>query len=194
MNFNTLDLNLLVVFDAILRTRSVTLAGENVHLSQSAMSNALKRLRRSFNDPLFVRTSMGMLPTPYAEQISKPIQDALAQIKATIEAKNVFDPAKSERTFRIYMTDVGQMVLLPDLLERIPKEAPHVNLQTVQVPMHHREEAMESGEVDLAVGYLIPFEGHFYRQKLFTETYVCMVRAGHPTIGDQITLREFLTE
>ncbi|HEX6704054.1 MAG TPA: LysR family transcriptional regulator [Albitalea sp.] len=193
MNPNRIDLNLLRVFDAILETRSVTIAASMLGLTQSAVSNQLARLREAFGDPLFVRTSEGMMPTPRALAISGPIRQSLLQIRLCLEEQLGFDPATSDRTFNIFMTDVGQLVLLPRLVERISREAPRVNIQTVQVPASRtRDMALESGDVDLAAGYFENFDGSFRQQLLFEEHYVGMVRRGHPTIRDSLSLKTFL--
>jgi DNA-binding transcriptional LysR family regulator len=193
MNPNRLDLNLLRVFAAILETRSVTIAASTLGLTQSAVSNQLARLRDAFDDPLFVRTSEGMVPTPRALAIADPIRTSLVAIRFCIEEQLGFDPATSDRTFRIYMSDVGQMVFLPRLLERLAEVAPRVNIHTVQVPASRmRDMALESGEVDLAMGYFENFDGSFRQQMLFEERYVGMVRRGHPTIRDTLSLDAFL--
>src|SRR5579862_3873171 len=111
MNFNNLDLNLLRVFDAIFHTRSVTLASSNLHLTQPAVSKQLNRLRELLEDPLFVRTNDGMAPTPRAEALAGPIRQALGDVRNAIERQLGFDPGTSDRTFRIFMNDAGQMVL-----------------------------------------------------------------------------------
>jgi DNA-binding transcriptional LysR family regulator len=194
VNPNRLDLNLLRVFDAILQTRSVTIAASTLGLTQSAVSNQLARLRDAFDDPLFVRTSEGMVPTPRAEAIAEPIRKSLLAIRFCLEEQLGFDPATSDRTFRIYMSDVGQLVFLPRLLERIARVAPRVSVHTVQVPpARMRDLALESGEVDLAAGYFENFEGSFRQQLLFEERYVGMVRRGHPTIRDTLPLETFLS-
>src|SRR3984957_5773344 len=113
MSFNRLDLNLLRGFDAIFQTRSVTVAATNLHLTQPAVSKQLNRLREVLADPLFVRTNDGMSPTPRAEAIAGPIRQALSEVRNTIERQLGFSPATAERTFRIFMSDLGQMVLLP---------------------------------------------------------------------------------
>ena len=193
MNPNRLDLNLLRVFDAILETRSVTTAASALSLTQSAVSNQLARLRDAFDDPLFVRTSEGMVPTPRAMAIAEPIRKSLLTIRLCLEEQLGFDPATSDRTFKIFMSDVGQMVFMPRLLERIARVAPCVNIHTVQVPQPKmRDVALESGEVDLAAGYFENFDGSFRQQLLFEESYVGMVRSGHPSIGDTLSLDAFL--
>jgi DNA-binding transcriptional LysR family regulator len=193
MSFNHLDLNLLRVFDAIFQTRSVTIAASNLHLTQPAVSKQLNRLREVLDDPLFVRTNDGMAPTPRAEAIAGPIRQALSEVRSIVEQQLGFDPAAADRTFRIFMSDVGQMVLLPKLLELIAREAPKVSVHTVQVPASRlRGIALESGDVDLAVGYFEEFEGSMHRQVLFEEHYVGMVRTGHPTIRDALTFEQFL--
>ncbi|HYR32828.1 MAG TPA: LysR family transcriptional regulator [Burkholderiales bacterium] len=193
MNPNRLDLNLLRVFDAILETRSVTAAASALSLTQSAVSNQLARLRDAFDDPLFVRTSEGMVPTPRAMAIAEPIRKSLLAIRMCVEEQLGFDPATSDRTFKIFVSDVGQMIFAPRLLERVMNVAPHVSIHTVQVPTSAmRDLALESGEVDLAAGYFEDFDGSFRQQLLFEETYVGMVRASHPAIRDMLTLDAFL--
>src|SRR6202790_2489177 len=193
MSFNNFDLNLLRVFDAILQTRSVTTAASNLHLTQPAVSKQLNRLRELLEDPLFVRTNEGMAPTPRAEALSGPIRQALSEVRNAIEQQLGFDPSTSDRTFRIFMNDVGQMALLPRVLELIVKEAPSVNIQTVQIPtLRMRSVGLESGDVDLAVGYFEEFDGSMHCQVLFEEHYTGMVRAGHPTIRDGLSFDQFI--
>lgn len=193
MNPNRIDLNLFKVFDAILQTQSVTVAASNLGLTQSTVSNALNRLRDALGDPLFVRTTDGMMPTPRAEEIAGPIRETMAQLRQALEHHLGFEPPSAERTFKLFMTDVGQLVLLPKLLRAAAESAPHISIHTVQVPpFRMRESALENGDVDLAVGYFEDFEGPFHRQRLFTEELVCMVRSGHPEINGELSLEQFL--
>lgn len=192
MNLNSIDLNLLRVFDAILRRRSVTVAGEEVGLTQPAMSNALARLRKLFGDPLFVRTRRGMDPTPYATSIAEPVRHALGLIAATLASPAAFDPASTERVFRLHMSDIGEMVFLPRLLERIHHGAPGVRIETHSTPQEEIEEALGAGELDLAVGFLPGLHGRLKNARLFRDAYVCMLRADHPRIGDRLSRKRFL--
>ena len=193
MSFNRLDLNLLRVFDAIFQARSVTVAASNLHLTQPGVSKQLNRLRELLDDPLFIRTNDGMSPTPRAEALAGPINQALSEVRNAIEHQLGFNPRTSDRTFKIYMSDLGQMVLLPRVLELVANEAPGVNIHTVQVPASRmRGVAFESGDVDLAVGYFEEFEGSVYRQVLFDEHYVGIVRANHPHIRKTISFDQFL--
>ncbi|HVO45664.1 MAG TPA: LysR family transcriptional regulator [Steroidobacteraceae bacterium] len=193
VNFASLDLNLLRVFDAIYTTRSVTIASSTLHLTQPAVSKQLNRLREIFEDPLFVRTVEGMAPTPRAEALAGPIHRALIEVRSAFDSQVGFDPEASERTFRIFMNDAGQMALLPRLLAAVAQEAPRVNLETVQMPTARmRGVGLESGDVDLAVGYFENFDGSIHCQVLFEERYVGMVREAHPEIRETLSFEQFL--
>jgi DNA-binding transcriptional LysR family regulator len=193
VSFGSLDLNLLRVFDAIYTARSVTIASATLHLTQPAVSKQLNRLREIFEDPLFVRTVEGMAPTPRAEALAGPIHRALTDVRSAFDSQVGFDASASERTFRIFMNDAGQMALLPRLLALLATEAPRVNIETVQMPTARmRGVGLESGDVDLAVGYFENFDGSIRCQVLFEERYVGMVRENHPQIGETLSFEQFL--
>lgn len=194
MNFNSLDLNLLVVFDALMRTRSVTLAGEKVGLSQSSTSNALQRLRATFNDPLFVRTAKGMEPTGLALELEAPLRSALDQIRRTVERAQTFDPATTSRVFRVLMSDIAQALHMPSLVAAIRRDAPLVHLQNVALSLRDAKQAMADGELDLAIGFIPDLGADFRRQSLFDETWVCVVSKSHPRIGETLSEAEYLAE
>ena len=191
MNMMDLDLNLLRVFDAIATEGSVTVAGERVGLSQPAMSNALARLRTVFGDPLFVRTPRGMRPTPFAQQLAQPVREALRLIQGALQQHAGFEPGSSGNTFRFWMSDIGEMVFLPGLLERVKHEAPGVKIEVVRIPIKDVHMALEAGELDLAVGFLPGLTTGTRQQPLFREHYVCMLRADHPVIGATINRKQF---
>lgn len=191
MNIEDIDLNLLPVFEAVLAERSISRAAERLNLSQPAVSNAVARLRKAAGDRLFVRVGNAMVPTPYAEELAGPLRQGLAGIRAALGAGHDFDPATSERRFSIYLTDLGEAFFLPRLLGRLNRIAPHIHLRTLPMPTGAAEEALQSGEVDLAIGNLPELGAGFYVQRLFRDRYVCLVRRGHPTIGERISARQF---
>jgi DNA-binding transcriptional LysR family regulator len=187
------DLNLLLVFEALFRQGSVTRAAAQVGLSQSAMSSALGRLRTQFGDPLFVKTRSGMLPTPRALELAPALTEALSMVRGAMDRRESFDPATSARSLRVYITDVGETVLLPTLMTYLQERSPAMRLETAQQPAAELPLRMESGEVDLAVGYLPQLPEKIRRARLFEEHYVCMTRPDHP-LGRKgpLTLKEFL--
>jgi DNA-binding transcriptional LysR family regulator len=190
MHLASADLNLLVALDALLQAGSVTRAASRIGLTQSAMSHALSRLRRQFDDPLFVRGRRGLQPTARAEELRAPIAAVLADIAATLVPRTPFDPARATARFTIMTNDYAELVLLPSLVERLTREAPGIDL-AVEGWQPDAERRLESGEVDLAIG--LPSEGvpGIRRQKLFTERFVCMVRTRHPSVRGRLTLPIF---
>ena len=191
MNVMDLDLNLLRVFDAIATEGSVTVAGERIGLTQPAMSNALARLRTLFADPLFVRTPRGMRPTPFAQQLAQPVREALRLIQGALLQHAGFEPGSSGNTFRFWMSDIGEMVFLPGLLERVKRDAPGVKIEVVRIPIKDVQMALEAGGIDLVVGFVPALTTGTRRQPLFREHYVCMLRADHPVIGATISRKQF---
>jgi DNA-binding transcriptional LysR family regulator len=192
MNVTDLDLNLLAVFDAIWRRKSVSRAAEDVGLSQPAVSNALRRLRAQFADQLFVRIGSEMRPTPLADELGAVIPAALAQIRSGLERRRDFDPLKERRTYTLIMTDIGEIVFLPRLLQYVRDQAPGVSLRTVQLSARETPRALESGEVDLAIGFMPDLKSGVYQQQLFTTTYVVILRKHHPTIRELMSRAQFL--
>ncbi|HEV7489896.1 MAG TPA: LysR family transcriptional regulator [Rhodanobacteraceae bacterium] len=188
-----LDLNLLLVFEAILLHQNVTAAAAHNGLTQSAMSNALGRLRRHFDDPLFVSTRNGMLPTPRALDLARPLMQALSLVRASAQTAKDFDPQQSKRTFRFHMTDVGEMVFLPPLVKRLDEMGATVKLETAQLASTEVAERLESGEIDFAAGYLPSLSKSVENAPLFREHYVCMTRRSHPIARNGgLTVEKFL--
>jgi DNA-binding transcriptional LysR family regulator len=192
MNVQGLDLNLLRVFDTVLRDRSVTSAARHLGLTQPAVSNALARLRAQFEDALFVRTSTGMDATPFARELAEPVRQALALLESALAHGPGFDPATSTRAFRFYMSDLGQVEFLPPLVERARQVAPGVRLEAVALEVEDIGDALAAGALDLAVGFLPGLGPPVLRQPLFRDAYVCLMRADHPTIGARLTRKQFL--
>lgn len=191
MLLKDIDLNLLVVFNQLLIERRVSRAAESLGLTQPAVSNALARLRKLLGDELFLRTSSGMAPTPFAEQLAEPVATALGLLHSAVNQRVQFDPATSERAFTIGMTDIGEIYFLPRLMEALAREAPKLAISTVRNAAVNLRDAMEAGQVDLALGLLPQLKGGFFQRKLFSQRYVCLLRRGHRLDKRAITLKEF---
>ena len=193
MNIRDLDLNLLVVFHAMLEHRSVTRAAEAIGLSQPAMSAAVARLRALFEDPLFVKAGTEMKPTARALELADSVRLIVDTIHDEILQRSGFDPAASRRTFTIVTPDIGEMNFLPRLLPRLSELAPHVRIHATARPRLATADALESGSAQLAVGYFPDLtSAGFYQQKLFENRHVCIVRTGHPQVGERLTLQQYL--
>ncbi len=193
MNLNKLDLNLLVVFDTVYRTRNITRAGSELHLTQSAVSNALNRLREILGDRLFTRSPQGMIPTQVAQRLAQPVREILTRVQLALDRARPFDPSTARHHFRVYLSDVAQLVFLPRLLAGIGIEAPGVSLETIATSPNEGSLLMESGDIDLAVGHFESFGRSILREVLFVERYVCVVRRNHPHVHKRLTLTQFLS-
>jgi len=190
MNVADLDLNLLRVFDAVLQQRSVTAAAARLGLTQPAVSNALARLRALFGDALFVRTPAGMEATPLARGVAEPVRQALALLDSALAHGPGFDPGSATRAFRFYMSDLGQIEFLPPLIERAQRAAPGVRLEAVALEVEDIADALASGALDLAVGFLPGLGPPVRRRALFRDPYRCLMRDDHPI--RTLTKRKFL--
>ncbi len=190
MNVRDADLNLLRVFDAVLRGGGVTPAAATLGLTQPAVSNALARLRKLFGDALFVRTAAGMEATPFARELAEPVRQALALLESALAHGPGFDPASATRAFRFYMSDVGQVEFLPPLVERVQLAAPAVRLEAVALDVDDIAAALAAGGLDLAIGFLPGLGPPVRRRSLFRDPYVCLMRAGHPIAS--LTKKKFL--
>src|SRR5690348_1076174 len=191
MNVQDIDQNLLRAFDAVLQEKSVTGAAARLRLTQPAVSNALSRLRALFDDPLFVRTPGGMDATPFARELGEPVRQALALLDSALAHGPGFEPATATRAFRFYMSDLGQVEFLPPLVERVQRTAPGVRLEAVSLDLEHIADALGSGALDLAVGFLPALGPPIERKALFRDPYVCLMRADHP-VGRSLTRKKFV--
>lgn len=191
MHLKDLDLNLLVVFNQLLAERSVSRAAERLGLSQPATSNALARLRKLTGDALFLRTTRGMEPTPFAQRLAAPIGDALALIHGAINERTAFEPATARQAFTIGMTDIGEVYFLPKLMDELARTAPGVTIGTVRLAAADLRDEMEAGQVDLAIGLLPQLQAGFFQRRLFRQRYVCLFRRGHALDKRRLTLAEF---
>lgn len=193
MNLAGIDLNLLVVFDALMVERQVTRAGASIGLSQPATSNALARLRNLTQDELFVRSNGVLHPTPVAIALAQQIQPALSQIQTALSPALPFDPLTSDRVFSIGMNDYVEFVLLPRLLEKIETVAPHIKIQIRSGDRQQSLALLDSGEIDLLCG-LFPEQIAWHEQQLlFQEHFVCVYRCDRPSIDDVLSLEEYVS-
>jgi DNA-binding transcriptional LysR family regulator len=184
MDITKVDLNLLVTFHSMVEHRSVTRAGEAIGLSQPAMSAALNRLRVLFSDPLFVKTGSQMEPTQRAQDLAPHVQRVMETVKTEILNSSAFDPATSERVYTLITPDIGEIHFVPPLLAHLSAVAPRLRLRIVSRPRLAASEALATGAADLALGYFPDLDGaEFFRQKLFDNHHVCIVRQGHPHAG-----------
>ena len=175
-----LDLNLLRVLVQVHSDRNVSQAAEHLGMSQPAVSSALKRLRETLGDRLFIPTARGMQATPLAEQMAPQIAAALAAIGQTMACKVSFEAATSHRRFAIAMTDIGEVHFLPPLMHTMRVKAPSVSIATVRQTAVDLRVEMEQGKVDLALGHLPDLTTDFHQRLLFEQRYVCLFRKGHP--------------
>jgi DNA-binding transcriptional LysR family regulator len=185
------DLNLLKVFLAVWEARSLTLAGEQLGLSQPAISHTLKRLREQFDDPLFVRIGNEMSPTETAVQFYEPMQASMRIVEQILIGQTKFRPEESSRTFRIAMSDITEFYFLPDILQRILDQAPNFKIETVNLDVTTVDAALKSGKIDLAIGY-IPYEGDDHLiHPLIRQRHTCIVRRDHPFRGKKLSFDDF---
>jgi len=191
MHIEDLDLTQLRLVEALAERRSVSAAAEALGLSQSAASHALARLRRLFDDPLFVRTSQGMEATSTGERVGRAVRAALDILRQELDASRSFEPARAGRVFKVYMSDIAQMVFLPKLLAHLKALAPGVSLRACPIPLRSQGMALESGEIDLAVGHFTSLRTGFYQRRLFREKYVCIARSDHPKFTRGMSVEAF---
>lgn len=188
-----LDLDWLGVFLEIYRTQSVSRAAERLDMAQATASIALNKLRRHFGDPLFIRTARGMEPTPRASAIFPELSEAVQRIRNAQSAAMSFSPAKTRREFRICMTDISEIVMLPALINHLQRTAPLISLQADTISATSRL-SLVAGDVDLAIGFMPDLDAGFYQQALFSQDFVCLAAANHPRVHDRISRRAFCAE
>jgi DNA-binding transcriptional LysR family regulator len=192
VNPRNLDLNLLTVFDAIVAEGNLTRAAQRLRMSQPAMSNALARLRSALDDPLFTRTARGMTPTPRAKLIAAPVRQALDLIRNAVSPSTSFDYRSSDRRFVMAVEDYGEAVIVPRFMDWLSQAAPRLQLEVRPIAGSALSEAQLQGEADLGVSYFRVRSPEFRDRLLMEESLVSMVRLDHPTIGDTLSLEQYL--
>src|SRR6266850_562438 len=199
MNLQSFDLNLLLAFESLMIERNVTRAAKRIGLSQPAMSNALSRLRRTFDDPLLVRTPEGMSPTAAAHSLIIPVRAALAHLRAALEEKPAFDPTASKRTFHLSTSDHVEMTLIAPLVTRLLEKATRVSLRLTRPRSLFQPPAVQAlaDSIDLAIGFfpdVTALDASIHSEVLWEEKSVALARKAHPRIKGKLTLRQFASE
>jgi DNA-binding transcriptional LysR family regulator len=199
LNFRTLDLNLLRVFDEVMTERNLTRAAHNLAMTQPAVSNALRRLREVLGDELVQRSGYGVEPTPAALALWPTVRDALHLLRESL-APGVFDPARARNAFVLAMADATAAKLVPGLMDIFESEAPGANLRVLPLTTRDPRGLLENGSADLAIGHfpgvlaelgalhLQEHSPHFHHQRLYDGEYVVVMRRGHPLAGKPLSL------
>ncbi|WP_256078596.1 LysR family transcriptional regulator [Massilia sp. YIM B04103] len=198
MSFLTLDLNLLRVFDAVMTEQNLTRAAGHLAMTQPAVSNAIKRLRESLGDDLLIRTAYGVKPTPRAEALWPAVRGALASLEAAV-APGTFDVSRAHATFRMAMADATAAFWLPSLMRSIEREAPGVNVRMVPLTTREPRPMLLRGDIDLAVGFFPGVAAQLMsepsspirHERLYSGTYVCVMRRDHPLAKGELTLDSY---
>lgn len=193
MDIRATNLNLLIVFDAVMATGSVTKAAERVGLTQSGASNALASLRTMFDDPLFERVGHEMRPTPLAQSISEDVRRGLESLQRALEPPG-FEPSRIDRQFVLGLPDFLQLVLLPELTSTVRRCAPEARVRAVTWPHQRVPDELATGEVDLVAGFFDRIPDEHASSVLYDDQYVCLIRPEHPGLVDgQLTLESWLS-
>jgi DNA-binding transcriptional LysR family regulator len=190
MNWNTFDLNLLVVFEAVMQERNLTRAGRRLGMSQPAVSHALTRLRHSVKDELFVRTPEGMRPTPRAERIAEPVRAALQELQVTLEADE-FVPAESSREFTIAANNYAARAVIPAFVHSVSKLAPSVVLDVRPVGLLNVLDQLDNGSVELALSTLVEGGDRFKCVGVVEDDYVVVLADDHPDAAAELSVERF---
>ena len=188
-----LDLDWLNVFVEVYKTQSVSRAAERLGMAQANASIALNKLRRHFDDRLFSRTSRGMEPTPYAQKVYPDVAASVQRLAELLGPRASFDASSAQRKFRISMTDISEIVVLPTLINHLHAVAPGVRIEAEKISTDSPRR-LESGDVDLAVGFMPDLEAGFYQQTLFKQDFVCLASKRHPRVQSRPNKRAFLAE
>jgi DNA-binding transcriptional LysR family regulator len=189
MNLAAIDLNLLLVFDAMMAERNVTRAAGRIGLSQPAMSNALNRLRHHLKDELFVRGADGMTPTPRAQELADPIRSSLSELEEALEAVK-FDPLTSDRAFNIGCNDYVICTLIPPLAAYLSEHAPELRLRLYPTAGNTLE-LLDAQAIDFGISALVDIPERFDSLTLIEDSYVVVMRKDHPLADRQLDLQRY---
>ena len=194
MNLSEKDLNLFVVFDVIYKEKNLTKAGHVLGITQPAVSNALSRLRKEFNDDLFVRTSKGMMPTSVAQNMINDVRHALDLIRSSISDSESFNPKTARTTFKISIGDTSEYRLLPELIKQLTISAPEVDIESYLTPRMETPKELATGNIDFAIDPPIHADPSLSHRKIYEDEYVLIVNKQHPIASKKkISLKDYLS-
>ena len=190
---NELDINfkLLKVFDSIMNNHNISQTANDLGISQSSVSNQLAKLRESFGDKLFIRTSHGVLPTPFSESIHPYVSRAIDSLKFGIQTAKKFDLSQIERKVTLIMTDIGEVTILPELIKIVSQKAPGISLRAINLPPLEISDALKSGSADIAIAFIGEAKPSYFQRSLFSTDYICIAREGHPLTKKEFLVRDF---
>lgn len=194
MNLRQFDLNLLIIFEALISECHVSRAANKVFLSQSAMSHALNRLRDQLGDPILVRTDQGLQPTPRALAMAPKVRNALQLLQQSLTPNESFNAAQSDRTFTIASTDYFEAVIFPELMSHLLTLAPNIKIEIEMIAENASQDRLADGDVDLVMGMdaeqSIP--SHLISEPWLNESQVCLVAQDHTQVKTSLTLKQYL--
>ncbi|NVK37313.1 MAG: LysR family transcriptional regulator [Gammaproteobacteria bacterium] len=194
MNLRQFDLNLLIIFEALISECHVSRAAEKVFLSQSAMSHALNRLREQLGDPILVRTDQGLQPTPRALAMAPKVRNALQLLQQSLTPSESFNAAQSDRTFTIASTDYFEAVIFPELMSHLLTFAPNIKIEIEMIAENASHTRLANGEVDLVMGMEVEqsIPSHLICEPWLNESQVCLVAQDHPQVNSSLSLKQYL--
>ncbi len=194
MHISRIDLNLLVVLDAIYTESGITRAADKLHLTQPAISHSLGRLRTLFGDELFAREGRAMVPTPLARKLIEPVRRALRGLEVTLNELEKFDPATTRKRFTVGVRDVFEATVLPPLLQGVSRRAPSVDIAAIQVDRRELESELAAGTLDAALDVLLSPSENILHKKISLDRMVVVARKNHPAVGKRLTLPVYLRQ
>ncbi len=194
MHLSQVDLNLFVVLEAIYREGNITRAGQQLNLTQPAISHALKRLRDLLQDPHFVRQGAHMVPTPFTRNMIEQVRQALQILEVNLSQSRNFVPEDTRRNFHLSLWEYAEALILPSLLQRLAHAAPGMSITTLRVKRRDLETELASGSVDLAIDIPMTMNDRIRHKWLLNEPFVVIARQGHPAINDKLDLDTYLAQ
>lgn len=192
IHLKDIDLNLVLILDTLLSVEEVGTAASKMGVTQSAMSHALRRLRKQFGDPLLVKGKGRMVKTAKAEALAKPLRRALLELQQALIAEASFEPDTSTRRMTVATNDYGDLILLPQLIREVSKQAPGLGIKLAHFDPESSFVPIEAGEIELAICHPLAQAAGIYQQVLFDDDFCCAARLNHPMIGGRLDLQTYL--